>query len=806
LLALNTAPAAFAQPDPVTAAATDLKQASDDVRAVEQLLERPIGNRPTRELRDQLAKARATASDAAKTLDGQLALLDARAAQLGPVTPGVIETPDITAERRRLSQQRSAVDTGIKRSRLVAIEAADLQNDLDAAIEVQRGRTLLERVPSLVTPMFWQPLMAALPADGVRLRGLFGAEFGSAFAGARSTNVLLALLGLLAALTLLVPVRMKLRTLGRQFSIDRVPGHRARRSCFALWRLAVGTAIPGLAAIVLVMGIRSSGMVNARWDPILNTFVPAAFIAAFITALAGALLLRSQPTWRLLPIDDLLAKELLPWAWLLSALALVHPLLVAINSAARASQAAQIAADTAEALVTLVVVSGALAAIGRRRRLLQPGEPVEDSARHPLIAVVVLIVFAAIVGAAIAILIGYVSFALWLLRALVLWPTIVVSALYLLFTVTDDLARSLFSASSRTGLLIVRSFGMRPSSIDQFGVLLSGVLRVALAVLGIGSVLTPFGAGLDSFFGQLEVLADGITIGQVTISPGAVLRSVFVFTIGLVLAKGFLRWLNTSYLPATELDNSARNSVALVTRYIGILIAVLWGLAALGIGMERIALLLSALSVGIGFGLQAITQNFISGLILLAERPVKIGDLIRIGNDEGDVKRISVRSTEIELADHSTLIVPNSKLITETVLNKTLASPLGRLQIQFAVPLGTDPVPVRNIVLEAFRDHPAVLDTPPPSVFIDGISKGEIAFNCFAHVAGPREVYGARSGVLMQILQRFVSEGIEVGSPITRMEVVDNRAGMPATSDSGKNGVETDDPAAKAARTPATPG
>ncbi|RZM09014.1 MAG: mechanosensitive ion channel, partial [Sphingomonas sp.] len=540
------------------------------------------------------------------------------------------------------------------------------------------------------------------------------------------------------------------------------------------------TATPALAVLAFAWGLRAAGMVNARWEPILSALVPATVVAAFITALAGALLLRHQASWRLLPIDDALADSLRPWSWWLAALALVDPVLLAVNDAARASRAAHTAADTAEALLTLAVALGVLVTIARRRRAARAaieaeGGEAASGFAHPTIALVALVVSAATIGAAIAILGGYVGLALWLMRSVIFWPAIVIGALYILLTVADDVATSLFAASSRPGILIGRSIGIRPSAIDQFGVLLSGIVRLMLVVLGLGAILTPFGTGFSSFFSQLGTLSDGLTIGQVTISPGAVLRALLVFAVGLALARGFLGWLNTRYLPTTELDDSARNSVGLVARYIGILIAVLWGLAALGIGLERIALLLSALSVGIGFGLQAITQNFVSGLILLAERPVKIGDLIRIGADEGDVKRISVRSTEIVLGDHSTLIVPNSKLITETVLNKTLSNALGRIQILFTVPLNTDPGPVRAIVLEAFAENEAILATPAPVVFLDGIVDGRIGFNCMAHVAGPRDAYPARSAVLMQILQRFVAEGIDIGTPATRFELIDGK-------------------------------
>jgi small-conductance mechanosensitive channel len=292
--------------------------------------------------------------------------------------------------------------------------------------------------------------------------------------------------------------------------------------------------------------------------------------------------------------------------------------------------------------------------------------------------------------------------------------------------------------------------------------------------VALGLLVTPFGgsAGAGEMFGRLGILAQGVEFGGVSISPANILRGVIVLFVGLALVRGFMSWLENRYLPITDLDGSGRNSVSLVARYVGIAIAFIWALASLGIGVERVALLLSALSVGIGFGLQAITQNFVSGLILLAERPIKIGDLIRVGTDEGDVKRISVRSTEIELADHSTLIVPNSELITKSVLNKTMASPLGRIQIQFSVPLDSDAQAVKAMVQEAFAAEDAVLTDPAPAVFVDGIVTGRIAFNCFGHVGHPRAAYSARSAVLMTLLQRFRAEGIDIGTVPQRIELV----------------------------------
>ena len=142
------------------------------------------------------------------------------------------------------------------------------------------------------------------------------------------------------------------------------------------------------------------------------------------------------------------------------------------------------------------------------------------------------------------------------------------------------------------------------------------------------------------------------------------------------------------------------------------------------------------------------------------------------------MKRISVRSTEIALADHSTLIVPNSELITKSVLNKTLAGPLGRIQIQFSVPLETDADRVAAIVAGTFAEEPEVLDDPAPKVFIDSIADGRIFFNCFAHVASPRAAYGARSAILTILLRRFRSENIDIGTMPQRMELIGGRQNL----------------------------
>src|SRR3954453_5381353 len=185
-------------------------------------------------------------------------------------------------------------------------------------------------------------------------------------------------------------------------------------------------------------------------------------------------------------------------------------------------------------------------------------------------------------------------------------------------------------------------------------------------------------------------------------------------------------------------------------------------LSALGISVNRIAWIASALSVGIGFGLQAIVQNFISGLILLAERPVKVGDWVVLGASEGDIRRINVRATEIQLGDRSTLIVPNSEFITKIVRNMTLRNAEGRALIRLPMPLTTDAEQVRDIMVGALQEHEAVLAAPAPAVTLDAIENGLLIFQAIAYVSGPRVAAGVRSELLFTILKRLQAAQVPI--------------------------------------------
>ena len=762
---------AAAQTTSIAALSGQLAQAERDVAAVDRALDARIDDEQRDDLRARALAAKASATDAATRLQEQLALVDAKVAQLGTPASGASEAGDIRAQRALLARQHSALDSAVKRGRLLGVTAQQLVDEIAQGQAAQFGERLSTRNPSPLSRAFWRAVLLSAPRDLRRISATVMDGVTQARAQSGGSVPWQALAGAIVFVALLGPGRLALRRVGQRFLVEGAPGHRVRRSAYAIWRIAIGTLTPLCAGFALVQGVRWARLEAPSWSALFDGLIAAMTFAGLTLSATGALLMRNQSSWRVAAISDSTATRLRPFSILLAALSFATIMVDTFNRVVNASGAARVATQAAEASLHLLLLAATLLALGRLRA--EQADDEQGQTTRAGLGAVTLLAWGIVLVAGLGLLLGYIGLSLFMVQ-LVAWAAVLGSATYLLMTAIDDVATSLFKRTSATGRTLVRALGLRGSSVDQFGVLLSGVLRLVVAVTAFGLLLSPFGAGngVTSLFGRLGTLAQGVEIGGVSVSPGTIVRGLVVLFVGLALVRAFMGWLEGRYLPATDLDGSGQNSVRLVARYVGIALAVIWALASLGIGMERIALLLSALSVGIGFGLQAITQNFVSGLILLAERPIKIGDLVRVGTDEGDVKKISVRSTEIELADHSTLIVPNSELITKSVLNKTLASPLGRMQIQFSVPLGTRAARVRELVLESFAAEPAVLDDPAPSAFVDSIADGRILFNCFAHVATPRAAYGARSAVFMALLERFHGEGIDVGTVPQRLEMV----------------------------------
>ncbi len=774
--------------DPVTDPAAD-QAAIDEVRQPVVYLRTAIDAlegdvEAARENDDALARQRleleALISGAdlfLESLQPRYQALNAQIEKLGPAPAKdqPAEAPAIAAERARLNRLSAEIDGAIKATGLVQYRARELLT------HVQDYRTriftsqLFRRNASPLSLDTWTRVAEALPPAMTELKWTLWRWKRSA---QETIPGIVALVG--GALLLY----LALAHVRRRFFAARLDRPREvepdffERAGMAGWVASLNVLPAALAVSLVSFGFDNLGLWFLDSDRLALTVLPAALVYIAVRSLAHAILQPKRPEWRLVNLADGPAASLATAFTLIGA---IYGLDLLLKEAIRIL-AMPLSVSVAVAALSSVALAALLFKIVRTRfvpRPPQPKDPEQPSdaltalpkeappaAEAPqvswlaprLLKIPLLAVALFILGASLA---GYVA-----LGRFVAGQVIVTGSVVLLVLLLHLAIRALVGEETRQeralGRVMHDRLGLDDGQSRTVSRIAAFLLDGLLAVVALPFILVTWGFALPDTFAWLKSLIFGFEIGHVRISLAQIATAVALFAALLFVTRAVQRWISSSFLSTARIDPGVANSIHKAIGYAGFALAGLIALSYAGLDITNLAIVAGALSVGIGFGLQSIINNFVSGLILLIERPLKVGDLIVVNGQSGRVRNIAVRSTEIETGDRATLIVPNSELISNPLMNWTHRNPLSSVSVSVKASYGSDPERVRAVLEKVAAECPHVLQQPKPNASFDNFGADGFEFSLSATVAEFSKRGAATSDLRHRIVKAFRENGIEM--------------------------------------------
>lgn len=697
--------------------------------------------------------------DAGVAFRPRLTEINTRLEQLGAAPSGdqPAEPAIVAEERARLVAEKAEINAVIGETE----DASLAVNQMSAKISNMRRdlftQTLSQRVNLDLT--LGSEVSSAAGNQMISLWSIVKSWWRFVFTFKLNSFLAAAFFALIAALIIQLGARRALGSLYERDVNNEAPSYLSRLSV-AFW----STAIPsGAVAVFLATTYFCLDYFNVL-RPDIGALLQSLFIVLgivfFISRLAFACISPYTPAWRLVPIAPRPGRALV---WLITGIALINGL-DSFFSKVNQVLSSPLSLTMAKSLLSTVVIGVLILVIA----FLKPIEKIPGEAVRPwpkaFRIFLLLLGLVPIVAAGL----GFIGLARFMAQQIVVTGAFLVT-MYLGFLTGRAISEEQAFASSPIGRILRERFHFDEAKLDQLGLVVGILINLAVALIGIPLVLMQFGFQWSELKNTFYHWMTGFQIGSISISLMGILTGISLFFIVYLLTHWFQNWLDSKVLARGRVDSGVRNSIRTVVGYVGLVLAALIAVSAAGFNLSSLALIAGGLSLGIGFGLQNIVQNFVSGLILLAERPFKVGDWVEAGTVSGIVKKISVRATEVETFQKQSIVVPNSTLINGNVGNWTLRNKLGRIDINVQAAYTDDPRRVHALLSEIIRGHPSILKNPEPFVAFQSVTDSLMIFDVYAHVADITSTGSIKNELRFQIVERFHAEGIPFSSSATNL-------------------------------------
>lgn len=767
--AVGAPPKAATQPAPPPVIIQGAQQRLDSWAAtldrMDQALRREgIADRELTNTRAEADAIRVEAQGLAAQAQPRISEFEERLASLGGGAPKEgeakpVESDAVKQQREDLERLLAAAQGIAKQAQVTLVRADQVIKSIAETRRARFNSQLFARSPSLLDPGLWVDMVLGLPATGNALTLLIGDWSRLLAQRGGSVAIISLIVGIFAALMLAMPFRkaLLLRT-GRGNDVVDPPALEKRAKAAAI---VAANVVPPVAAMLLVAFVFDLfDLAPSRIDSLLLSLIMGTAGGTLLYGLSRALVAPRKTQWRLVPVSDADALRLDHLFALIAFVLATGYFVTQLVDALFAPVAVAVTASGITALLlaglTAMVLRIFAQSLSEGGQQAVDGDVVEGVAppANMLWRWLVPLGWAAVIAVFGAVVVGYVGLAR-ILANQIAWGGIVLASLYLLLGLIEDTSVHVFAPKTRVGETLTQSMGMAPQTVEQIGVLLSGIGRLLMLLVAAVVILSPWGFNSSDLIGNVASAFFGVQFGGFTFSLATILSAIAILIIGVLLTRGIQSWLEHRFLPRTRLDTGLQISIKTAIGYVGFIMAAVLAFSSAGLNLQNLAIVAGALSVGIGLGLQSIVNNFVSGLILLAERPIKAGDLVKIGEDQGLVRKINVRSTEIETFDRASLIVPNSSLITGSVKNWMHRDATGRVLINISVAIDTDPEQMKDILLDCARSHPLLLSFPEPKVFLVNIGERSLDFRLSGTIANVSNSFGIESDLRMALVARL---------------------------------------------------
>jgi len=697
------------------------------------------------------------ANSTAKSLDQPQTDVAAQITQLGAApTDGSAEPPEIANQRKALNDRAAQLLGVQKQLELIVVEANQHHTRLSSIQRDQFLKRVFASSNSVLDPNLWLGAIAATSIFVSRAGSLLSAWWSNVSSDA---NFSMLLVTGLALVVLFFAIRMSHKLfygiLSPALATDTAPNiapSPVRKLWHAIFKYLQWVLFSILAVAIPLIGLEAANLLTSQLEFLVLSLAAAVVPILLYTGAAYMVCQPSQPEARLVAIENVAARSLVLLTALASATYAIGSELTNIATALSVPFDFAVGVSALGALVLVVLIALALILI---RREANKGPALTNSPYFlawflkftPLVWILLVIALGSLAF-------GFIALGLFIVGN-VLETAMLAVVLGVLHAFAHAIADAAGEASSRTGNLLRRFTGWTEEGMTRAILVFRTITDLGTSLLALLGLAALWAVSLVDFTAVLRQAAGGFAIGNISISPASLLGALVIFLLGIAITRYVTGWLQTRVLSATRLDKGVQDSVKTGAGYAGYILAALFALSAAGVSFSNLALIAGALGVGIGFGLQSIVNNFVSGLILLAERPVRVGDWIVTPSGEGIVKRINVRATEVEAFDGSSIIIPNSNFITAAVRNWTLRDTMGNFSVKVAIAYDGKAEDIAAKLKDMASVHPKVMRHPGPSVKIANLTALAMEFEVHGQVMNVLEADGVASDLRFEIVKVF---------------------------------------------------